>query len=294
MTEMQAKQILREYYENVSGGDGFMVVEALEYLIETTKDPKYMHELAWYYATIKRVDLEEKYLLMATEYNYGMSFMELGYIYYYGQNGVVDYKKAYQSFSKGAKLCEAPDKYWCMYKLADFYHNGYYVKKNEDKYRKMIEGLYSKMRFPKYLSEPFPEVVYRLANIRIEDKKISDAVYLLECGKEFMQERLRVEPFWGHIELMGLIVNTLYGVRNFDYDDIVFWDLFYLVDRHKDISFKYQGNIYKIETDNSQAEVAIKFGDVWYKSKQDFFEKARIDEKLLTAIYEDLYKFEVA
>ena len=294
MNEAQAKEILKKYYEDISNGDGFMLVEALEFLIETTKEPRYMHELAWYYASTKRIDLEEKYLLMAAEYDYGPAFEELGYIYYYGQNGVVDYKKAFQYFSKGAKNCEGTDKYWCMYKLADCYHNGYYVKKNEDKYRKMIEKLHDKMRFPKYLSEPYPEVAYRLAKIRIEEKNTSNAVYLLESAKEFMQQRLKNEAFWGHIELMGMIVNALYEVRDFDYDDIVFYDLFYLIDKYKSITFKYQGDVYEIETDNSQGDVAIKFGNNWYKTKQDFFEKARIGEKLLTAIYEDLYKFEVA
>lgn len=294
MTELQAKKIVKEYYSDESKGDGFMLVEALEFLIEKTKEPKYMHELAWYYATIKRIDLEEKYLMMAAEYDYGLSIMELGYIYYYGQNGVVDYKKAYQSFKKASKLCSEPDKYWCMYKLADFYHNGYYVKKNEEKYRKMIENLHKKMGWSKYLSDPYPEVAYRLANIRIEDKDKSDAIYLLESAKCFMQQRLKYEPFWGHIELMGMIVNRLYGISDFDYDDVTLYDLFYLIDKHKSISFKYQGEKYSIEVDKSQGELAIKFGDTWYKSKQDFFEKARIEEKPLTSLYEDLYKFEVA
>ena len=133
MTELAAKNIIEEYYADVSNGDEVMLVEALEYLIDKTKEAKYMHELAWYYASIKRVDLEEKYLMMAAEYDYGPALMELGYIYYYGQNGVVDYKKAYQNFKKGSKFCGELDKYWCKYKLADCYHNGYYVKKNEDK-----------------------------------------------------------------------------------------------------------------------------------------------------------------
>ena len=113
-------------------------------------------------------------------------------------------------------------------------------------------------------------------------------------AKDFMQQRLRNEPFWGHIELMGMIVKTLYEIKDFDFDDIVFWDLPYLMDKYRNISFKYQGEVFHIETDENQGETAVKFEDTWYKTKQDFFEKARIDEKLLTAIYEDLYKFEVA
>ena len=69
MKNSVARQMLREYYEisNPTEDDEFRFVEALEYLIGSTKDPKYMCELGWFYCSKKRFDLEVKYLEMAAE-----------------------------------------------------------------------------------------------------------------------------------------------------------------------------------------------------------------------------------
>ena len=63
---------VQEYYDtkNPTPDDEFKFTEALGYLIEETKDPKYMCELGWFYCSKKRFDLEIKYLEMAAEYGY--------------------------------------------------------------------------------------------------------------------------------------------------------------------------------------------------------------------------------
>ena len=70
MNNGDALKALQEYYDikNPTPDDEFKFTEALGYLIEETKDPKYMTELGWYYASRKRFDLEIKYLEMAAEY----------------------------------------------------------------------------------------------------------------------------------------------------------------------------------------------------------------------------------
>ena len=40
--------------------------------------------------------------------------------------------------------------------------------------------------------------------------------------------------------------------------------------------------------------VVIRFDGDWYRTIDDFFEKAQIGEELLTSFYEELYDFEVA
>ena len=40
--------------------------------------------------------------------------------------------------------------------------------------------------------------------------------------------------------------------------------------------------------------VVIRFDGDWYRTIDDFFEKAQIGEELLTSLYEELYDFEVA
>lgn len=51
----------------------------------------------------------------------------LGYCYYYGRDCEVDYQKAYECFAKGAFIGRVTS----LYKIADMYKNGYYVRKNE-------------------------------------------------------------------------------------------------------------------------------------------------------------------
>ena len=51
----------------------FPYTEALGYLIEKTKKPEYMMELARYYYAERRPDLENKYLEQAAEYGYGQA-----------------------------------------------------------------------------------------------------------------------------------------------------------------------------------------------------------------------------
>ena len=52
-----------------------------------------------------------------------------------------------------------------------------------------------------------------------------------------------------------------------------------------------------IEEDPRGAEqykaVVIRFDGDWYRTIDDFFEKAQIGEELLTSLYEELYDFEV-
>ena len=49
--------------------------------------------------------------------------------------------------------------------------------------------------------------------IRAEQGKKDEAIELLKKEKRFMAERLSVEAFWGHIEVMGRIVRSLYELE---------------------------------------------------------------------------------
>ena len=55
----EAMRAVQDYYELANPGedDNFRLVEALEFLIAETKEPKYMCELGWHYCRQKRFDL---------------------------------------------------------------------------------------------------------------------------------------------------------------------------------------------------------------------------------------------
>ncbi len=296
MTITEALQIEQDYMDitNPTDDQEFLYTEALGFLIEETKNPRYMYDLGWYYCTKKRFDLEIKYLEMAAEYNFGPALEELGYMWYYGQHGEKDYKKAFEFFSRGADIAhdEYPRSLWCKYKLADMYRNGYAVEKDEKKYRKIIEDAYEEVKDPQYLNDPFPEIAWRMAGIWITDGKKKQAENLLRKAKRFLAERISVENFWGYIETMGRIIGDLYELKPFDGKTFDFYDLFYLTKKPGKWNFMYNGRKYQIECSNDE-DHAVCFEGKYYRSFADFCQKAVIEKERVTAVYDALYNWEV-
>lgn len=291
ITISDALRIKDEYYERSTHteDEDFRFTEALGFLIEETKDPQYMTELAWHYCHNKRFDLEIKYLEMAAELGDISACEELGYMWYYGQHGEQDYEKAYRYFSIGASDEMGEGSLWCKYKLADMYHHGCYVEKDDEKYRKMIEEAYEKVKNPKYTNEPFPEIAYRLAGIRTKEGKKNEAIDLLYNAKMFMTQRLYYAAFWGHIEVMGRIVRSLYELTGFNEEGFDLYDIFYLENRPRKITFRKDDKKYTIKI--SEEDNAIHFDGKWYRNFLELCEKAVIDGEKITSLYYDLYDF---
>ncbi len=291
MTSADALKAIQDYYDkaNPTEDDEFMFTEALGYMIEETGNPKYMHELAWHYCMKKRFDLEIKYLELAAESGYIPAMEELGYMWYYGQHGIKDYDKAFHYFSMGAENDNGSGSLWCKYKLADMYRYGCSVEKDEEKYRQMIEEAYEEVKNPEYLNEPFPEISLRLAGIRAEQGQTGEAIKLLWAAKRFMAERLSYEPFWGHIEVMGRIVRFLYQLTPYDKDRADFYDLFYLTQKPGKYSITRNGKKTTIEVIEENGEQAIKYNDKWFRSFEEFCQKAEIGKDKFTSVYDEIY-----
>jgi TPR repeat protein len=104
VTVEEARGYVTDYYvsETHSDEDKFSFVEALHFLIEERNDPNDMHNLAWFYAEERAFDLQLKYLEMAAKQEFFPAYEGLGYYWYYGHGGTVDYEKAFHYFSKGA------------------------------------------------------------------------------------------------------------------------------------------------------------------------------------------------
>ncbi len=286
-----ALKALQEYNDtnNPTADDEFRYTESLRYLIDETKDPKYMCELAWYYCEQKRFDLEIRYLELAAESGYLPAMEELGYMWYYGQHGEQDYDKAFYYFTKGAEADHTAGALWCKYKLADMYRFGCSVEKDEDKYRQMIEEAYEQVKSPRFLNEPYPEIALRLAGIRAEQGRTEEAVSLLRNAKRFMAERLSYDPFWGHIEVMGRIVRYLYKLTPFDASRSDFYDLFYLTQNPGIYKMKRGGKIIQLEASPEENECAIRYDGKWFRNFEDFCRKAEAGKVKITSIYDEFY-----
>ena len=176
MTLKEAMAIIDKYeFKSVLTGDEeFLLLEALDFMIETTKDTQWMVRLGGYHYDKRNFDLALKYYEMADELGDKWAAEGLGYIWYYGRTGETDYEKAFKYYQKAMENGNLRS----MVKVADMYKNGYGVEKNEDSYVELIEEAYGYVEGAQFLHEPLPEVCTRLAKIRVEQGKISEAVWL--------------------------------------------------------------------------------------------------------------------
>lgn len=302
MTVSEARAILREYYENTnpSEDDRFVYTEALQFLIRETKNPAYMMELGGMYYEEKDFDLARKYYEQAAEYNSEDAFLCLGYIWYYGRTGEKDFGKAFYYYDKARQAGSVQ----AAYKVADMYKNGYFVEKSYGKYKEIIEELYPKVQNARRLNEPMPEIYTRLAGIRAAEGKIEEALELYDEARDFLAQRIQVNPFFGDLTIMKYLIADVYRLRKSrpaeddlnetwpDEDDL--YDLYEILKKPVKVEFLYEksygkGEMHEVEAVQEEDGLVIRFDDKWYRNIDDFFKKAELDGEKLTTIYDQLY-----
>lgn len=292
MTIKEAEYIVRSFDEGrkFTEDEEFQFIEAMNYLIKERKDPRDMMYLGGYYYELKHFDLALKYYEMAASYDYEEAYECLGYIWYYGRTGTRDYKKAYEYFTKMMNKGNLV----ATYKVADMYKNGYYVDKDMNKYKSMIEDLYNKVQDCTGVYDPVPEVYTRLARIRTEEGKEEDAVELYLRAKDWLAQRIRFNAFFGNLNIMKWLIDDLYKLVEFDQDYFDFFDLYYFLNTPHKIRFYYEDEEMNLESVKEGDECTVCFNGKWYHSRDDFFKDAATKSgKKLTAIYNELYGFEV-
>ena len=292
MTKQEAHRIIDRYYrnDNPTGNDDFAYIEACSFLIETENDSEAMVQLGGYYYDKQKYDLAEKYYLMADSAGDTWAADGLGFIYYYGRVGERDYKKAFHYFS----IAKDRGNLEAAMKIADMYHNGYGVEKDDEKYKAIIMELYDKLKNTKQLFDPYPEVAHRLADIYINEGHGEDAIDMLIQGKSYITQRIRYNAFWGNFIVCRRTVTLLYKVIPFDEDDFDFFDLFYLFREPHKVRFVYHGKQYEIESFFDEGEMRVKCGDKFYKNTENFLMNDLFDGKHTYVIeYEEYCRLEI-
>ena len=291
MTVYEAGKICRDYYNltNPTDEDNFLFTEALRYLVQETKEPRYMLALGGFYYEERRFDLALKYYEMAAEYDDLNAIVGLGYIWYYGRTGERNFEKAFYYYDKARQAGDPV----AAYKVADMYRNGYYVDKDLSKFREIIEDLYPKVKDLQMLGDPVPEVSIRLAKIRTEEGKTEEALRLYEKARNFLEQRIRVNPFFGNLNIMKWMIEDIYKLKAFDEEDMRLYDLYYALRTPVRVSFVFELERHEVEAVEEDGSVVIRFDDRWYRTVDDFFQKAELGGELLTSRYEELYGFEV-
>ena len=291
MTVKEARTIAEQYHRkpNPSDEDFFIFTEAMDFLIREQNNPRDMMHLGGVYYGRREFDLALKYYEMASTFDIDAADECLGYIWYYGRTGERDYEKAFKHYSRSMER----GNYVSTYKVADMYKNGYYVEENFDKYKEIIENLYEELKGYLDPDAPIPEVWTRLARIRKDEGKLEDAANLYLQAKDVLAERLRWSDFFGDINIMKWLIDDLYEIIEFDPEYVDFFDLYYVLKRPARVTFYYVDEKHTIESLIEDGVCVVRFDDKWYRDRDEFFKKARLDDRKLTSIHDYLYGFEV-
>lgn len=292
MDSKTAWKTFMDYYKlkNPSDEQTFLYTEAMKYIIETEKDPDVMLSLGGYYYGKKRFDLALRYYEMAAAYDLEDAYQCLGYIWYYGRTGHVDYKKAYEYFKRGYDKGNIES----SYKIADMYKNGYYVEKDEAKYKEIIEDLYEQVKDDTVAWSHASDIFVRLASIRKEEGRKEDALELYLRAKDLLCLQMSWNYFFGQMNVMKNIVRSIHELAGFDDTDFDCFDLIKVFEQPMKVIFRYNHKRYEVESVKDEEGCSVRFANKWYRSAEDFLERAEIDNKRIVEINTELYGFEVA
>lgn len=285
MTIVDAKKYVDNFFDikNPTNDEEILFVESLKYLIDNTGDKKYMTELGGFYYEKKKFDLAEKYYLLAANLGEPYAANGLGYIYYYGRCGVVDYKKAFHYYSLAKGVDEA------TLKISDMYKNGYGVEKNLKKSKEILLELYEKNKAQKNVFSKIPEIELRLSNYYIEEKNYEVAIELLDHARFYIKNRLYYNPFFGDFTNMNSIIENIFKCVDFDKDYMDIYDILYYFKKPGRVRFIYEGNDYEIIGELDGECVAINFLNKWYRNPDEFIRNAKIDNKRLSSLAFEIY-----
>jgi len=270
--------------------DFFLFTEAMDFLIHERHDPRDMVYLGGTYYEKKDFHLAKKYYEMAAEYGDMDAHSGLGYIYYYGRTGEPDYEKAFYHFNE---VWEKTSDVQAGYKIADMYKNGYYVEKSYDKYAEMIEKLWPLVKDQRRLYASVPEIATRLADIRAKKGDREYAIELYLKAKDFLSQRIRINPFFGNFTIMKLLIENLYQLIELDYDFMDFWDLYEVLKVPCRVTCCYERRKLVIGCEKEDDGFVYYADETYYRTIEDLMMKGTFQEHLISQIAEELYDFEV-
>ena len=282
MTIHEAIDIYNEYQDKsyLTKEEEKAFLDAILFLIEETQDPYFMTYYGGYFYEKRDFKTAKKYYEMAAKKKYPSAYLCLGYIYYYGRVGEPDYDKAFKYY-KLASDCDIDE---AAYKLADMYKNGYGVQQSYETYVSIIEDLYDKYNHYKLDPASRVGVLTRMARIRKQEGNNDEAIKIFTLAKNIIvDERFSVNPFFGDINVIKWITQDIYSLKEFDYNSFDLFDVFYLLDKVHEISFKCDGKEITIQIDKKEEGYKITCMGKGYASYEEFLNKATLDGEAIVA-----------
>ncbi len=162
------------------------------------------------------------------------------------------------------------------------YKNGYYVEKDIQKYREIIENLYKDFY---HTTDNWNDasLSIRLAEIRFMDGKTDEAIKLLFDAKESMKQCISVHASFKSYSHMQRIINHLYELKPLDTSKMDFYDFYEILKNPAKASFNYCGRKYNIEsTEEDDGSVSVCLDGIRYRSVNDMMMNAKVDGELIS------------
>ncbi len=199
----------------------------------------------------------------------------IGQKYLYGDGGVSpDYKKAYRYFYHAEKLGNMRSRYY----RALMFKNGLHVKKNYNKYVKMIESIPEE-----FISaggkRVLPCIDFAFVELAKIYKEKGDKAKCLHNAYRAQDLNDSRRFHFLEISRMPEILDIIYSMIPFDENDMDIYDLLYLLKKPAKAMFFANGKQYKVESVDMNGYCMVKFKNKYYKNAKEFFNKASIDGK---------------
>lgn len=286
--EVRCKRFLSNYWQNRIDGIGveFAEYEAWEYVVGRDSDPYYSCELAREYER-RGLYSKLKELFKTNSHNPVIAQIN-GEMALHGVFGKPDYKRAYEYFTHAMTIGSLLAEYY----IAKMYQYGLYVKKNYEKYERMIRAVYSKYRGG--IIECCPrQILLEMSKIEQRAGNIDAAIEY--CIRPLKTQRMLMRVGYGNItESDCEAVNRLYELTEFDPDDMDLLDLLYVLKRPCTVHIYIGNKQFIVQAVKHNGRLIVKCGDKYYRDAVDFLQHHKVKDKYLSTYIDDVGYMEIA
>jgi hypothetical protein len=289
MTVLEAKEKIAKYCANplrMNEEDCFILNELCKFVYEETGDTTYL-----IVTSSKRIT-DPKYLekiyLLSIENGQECNCYLLANLYASGRLGSFDYEKAYEYYLRAAKtkkqgsgktMDDSVTDYHntAKLKLAEMYKNGLYVKKDYDRYKKIVNEVYEEIRELEWYDYRYEEL-FAKAKLELEEGNSEEGLEILYLAREELWRLLKYIQERSEYEFLDEMNSCLYRCQEIDYTEIGPEDITELLKKPLTISFLYDDIFYKIRSYKDGEDMVIEFEGDLYRDSIDFIMKARVGD----------------
>ncbi len=208
-------------------------------------------------------------------------------IYFDGKLGYTDYKKAYEYFSRAAKIKRTGDgTFENAYKeisssakhyLATMYRDGLYVEKDDQKYRELLDELYQIFLDEKWYENDRPEAYIDVAEMLWKEGKTEKGFEMIAKACDDICTWIR--DYNTDVERLAAVNEAKYKLVPIDLTGLEPWDITELVKKPGVIRFTCEGRKYEIHVIRDNDENVIFFEGKYYRDVKKLVTTANIGEE---------------